>query len=269
MNRMQYAAVIAFLAAGGLLAGAESLWLPGSQGLLGGRPTLNVGDTVFVDIEASSNLSFRSSSSDSSSATLELAGGEFGGLLSFLPAGRAGADRSASGGQEYALSATLAATVAEVDAAGRARIQGSRTVSLSGKTESVTVAGWVDPTALGAGRRLSFSRLADARLTYRTFLQAPAPVLGAGDIQEVVPPVAQAAQPPAGAGQPAPAAAQPPAGAAQPAPGQPGAAVPQPAAPAGAAATQPAARAYTLTDARKRELILAYLNRLVDFLFQQ
>jgi hypothetical protein len=131
-------------------------------------------------------------------------------------------------------------------------VQGSRTISVEGKEESITVAGLVDPRLVDSKRRIALSQLAGARLVYRTFLRPARDVLTQRDLQEIF--AAQPAPTAAAPGAAAPAAAAPAAGAA-------------PAAPATAAAAQPAARTLTITEARKRELLLLYLNSLIDILF--
>jgi hypothetical protein len=165
------------------------------------------------------------------------------------------------GRQQYTLESRFAARVAQVDETGKARIEGTRSVTLEGKQESVALSGWLDPADLVSGREVRFSQLANSRLSFRTLLEPAAPVLTSRDIQRIV-----AALPPqAGYAPAAPAApGAAPAGA--------GAAAPAGAAPAGGyAAPATAARGpeYTLTDARKVELFLRYVNRLIDFLFRQ
>jgi hypothetical protein len=263
--------VVFFSAVAGLL-GAESLWTPGFKGYLSAETSARQGDVVTVVIDASSSLSFEASSDDAKSITLEFSGGEFGNLFSFLPLGRTGGTQSVQGAQKYEASSEIAARVAESDAAGAVRVQGSRAVSIQGREEQLIVSGWLDPNDLGAGRRVRFSQLSDSRLSFRTFLEPAAPVLTAADIEQVV--AALGGTPAPGAGAPAAglaggaaAAAGPGAAAAppQPAAGQPGA-VP----PGVTLAQAPAARTttYTLSDAKKVELFLQYINRLVDVLFQ-
>jgi hypothetical protein len=121
--------------------------------------------------------------------------------------------------------------VLQVGADGRAQVQGSRSISVEGKEESITVTGRADPRLVDSKRRIALSQLADARLVYRTFLRPSRDILSQRDLQEIF------------AVQPAPAAG---------------------AAPAGSTA---AARTLTITEARKRELLLLYLNSLIDILF--
>ncbi len=210
------------------LAGAQSLWSPDSQGLLASPPRLRPGDVVTVEVDASTTFSFRSLQSDAKSLSLELSGGQGSGLFSFLPTGSSTGERSVQGGEDLSLQTSVGALVQEVNPAGAVLIQGVRRVSLGGREESVTLSGWLSPADLGADRRVRFDRLADARIVFRSLLQASAPTLAAGDVVEVRPPAAGSA----------PEQAPPPAAQLQ------------------------------LSDARKRELLLQYLNRLADILFQ-
>jgi hypothetical protein len=239
---------------------ADTLWTPSFDGYLNARSALSAGDIVYVQIDGATSLSFQAAASDAKSLTLEFSGGEFGNLFSFLPQTRSGGEMSSRGRQQYTLESRFAARVTQVDETGKARIQGTRNVTLEGKQESVALSGWLDPADLVSGREVRFSQLADSRLSFRTLLEPAAPVLTSRDIQRIV-----AALPPPAA---APAAAgAPPAPGAAPAAAPPGAAAP--AAGYGSPAAGARAAEYTLTDARKVELFLRYVNRLIDFLFRQ
>jgi hypothetical protein len=239
---------------------ADSLWTPGFTGYLSSENAVREGDIILVQIDASSSLSFEASSSDAKNITFEFSGGEFGNLFSFLPTTRTGGNQSVEGGQSFSLETEIAARVAEIDDTGKARLEGSRTFSVENKDELITIGGWVDPGTLDSSRRVSFSQLADARLRFRTFLQPSAPTLTAADIEEVIEtieiPVAAA-----GAAPTAPEAASPaaPAGEAGPAA--------EPASPQVETVTQER-RSYQLSQEKKIELFLSYINRMVDLLFQ-
>ncbi len=245
---MKRALAILFLAVIALAAPAENLTSPGFKGYLSGKG-LAKGDSVFVQIDTTSKLAFTASSTDSRTFTLEFAGGATGNLFSFIPQGRTGGDRSLEGTQELSLSGRIPATVAEVDAAGRALVRGSRAIEIEGREESIEISGWVDPRDVDGDRTVTFSMVADARLIYRTLLSSARDVLTAEDIKGVLATLPQTAE---------------------------GATVIQP---AGAAATsvttttgttQPAAvplTSVTLTDKKKLELLLIYLNRLIDLVF--
>jgi hypothetical protein len=235
---------ILFLAATVLQAPAESLTGPDFKGYLSGKG-LAKGDSVFVEIDTTSKLAFSAAGSDSRTFTLEFTGGETGNLFSFLPQGRTGSDRTLSGGQELSLRGTIPVVVQEVDGTGRALVRGSRAIEIEGREESIEINGWVSPRDVGGDRIVPFSRIVDARLVYRTLLSSARDVLTAEDIRRVL-----AA---------APVAA--PATAATAATGQPAATT------AGSATTPAASSTLSLTDEKKLELLLVYLNRLVDFIF--
>ena len=81
---LERAARIILLLAVALPARGESLWSPDFKGYLSGSRGLAAGDALVVQIDASSSLSFSSSSNDSKNLTLEFSGG-----VGFQPA-RAG-----------------------------------------------------------------------------------------------------------------------------------------------------------------------------------
>ena len=252
--------VFLFLAAV-LPAGGESLWTQDFKGYLSGSRGLGVGDALVVQIDASSSLSFSSSSNDSKNLTLEFSGGSSGNLFSFLPQLRTGGTQTTTGKDLLSLKTQVPVVVTAVNPDGSAQVQGSRTVAIQGKNESITVTGSVSPGLLDQKGSISFSRLANARLTYTTFLASTTNVLSPADLQTILAPSPGAAAP----GAAAPAAASAPAGSAPAtAAAAPGAA---PAATAGPAA--PVQPGLTITDARKRQLLLIYLNRLIDIVFSQ
>ncbi|MGA2613964.1 MAG: flagellar basal body L-ring protein FlgH [Spirochaetia bacterium] len=253
---------IAFLLllAAAMAAGAESLWSPGFKGYLSGGRGPAVGDVLVIQIDASSSLSFTSSSNDSKNLTLEFSGGEAGNLFSFLPQVRTSGSRNATGRDVLSLKTEIPVVVTAVNPDGTAQVQGSRTVSVEGKNESVTVSGTVSPSLVDQKGSVAFSRLANSRLVYTTFLTSSQDVLSPADIRQVLAPA------PAPAGAPGAPAAAPAAGAAPGAPAAPGAA---PAAGQAPAAQPAAAPGLTLSDPKKRQLLLLYLNRLIDVIFPQ
>jgi len=235
--------------------GAESLWSPGFKGYLSGGRGPAVGDVIVVQIDASSSLSFTSSSTDAKNLTLEFSGGDSGNLFSFLPQVRTSGSRSAAGRDVLSLKTDIPVVVTNVNPDGTVQVQGSRNVVVEGKDESVTVSGAASPTLIDQRGSVAFSRLANSRLVYRTFLTSSQDVLSPADIRQVLAPAPAA---------PAAGATAATGGAASP--GAP--AAPAPA--AGQAAAQPApAPGLALTDAKKRQLLLLYLNRLLDVVFPQ
>lgn len=235
-------------------AGGDSLWSPDFKGYLSGGRGFAVGDTIVVQIDASSSLSFSASSNDTKNLTLEFTGGQSGNLFSFLPQVRTGGEQSTTGKDSLSLKTQVPVVVTAVNPDGSAQVQGSRTVSVQGKNESVTVSGSVSPGLLDQKGSINFSKLANSRLVYTTFLASAKDVLTQADLQTLL--------------TPAPAAAAAPAG--TPAPAQPGVPAPAPqGAQAGTGAAQGPQQSLVITDARKKQLLLLYLNRLIDVVFSQ
>lgn len=249
-------------------AGGESLWSPDFKGYLSGGRGLAVGDALVVQIDASSSLSFSSSSNDSKNLTLEFSGGDSGNLFSFLPQVRTGGTQSTTGKDSLSLKTQIPVVVTAVNPDGTAQVQGSRAITVEGKNESITVSGTVTPSLLDQKGSINFSRLANARLTYTTFLASAKDVLSPADLQQLLAP-APAATGTATAG----AAASATAGAAAPAATGATTAAAASGTTAAAAATgttaQTAPAGLSIPDARKKELLLLYLNRLIDIVFAQ
>jgi flagellar L-ring protein precursor FlgH len=233
-----------------LPAGGESLWSPGFKGYLSGSKGLAVGDALVVQIDASSSLSYSSSSNDSKNLTLEFSGGDSGNLFSFLPQLRTGGTQTTAGKDSLALKTQIPVVVTAVNPDGSAQVQGARTVAIQGKNESITVTGSISPSLIDQKGTINFSKLANARLTYTTFLASAKDVLSPADLQRLL--------------APAPAA-----GTAAPAASGAATTTTAPAGTAPAAAAPAPAPGLTIPDARKKELLLLYLNRLIDVVFSQ
>lgn len=207
---------------------ADSLWNLDFPGYISGSASINIGDIVIVEIDSSFSLDFESSSKDSKSITLEFSGGEYGNLFSFLPTAKSGGDRSIKGKESYTLTAQLVGRVTQIDDTGKLFIQGIKSIQFEGKAEAVTISGWVDPQDLNQQRRISFSQIADVRLVFTSFLEPAAALISDADIQRVLIEVQAAEE------------------------GE-------------EAVTQ---ERIELSEAKRRELILRYLNRLIDIIFQ-
>jgi flagellar basal body L-ring protein FlgH len=224
---MKTKCILIALALSGSLLSAESLWDDGFQGYIAGSSAFRAGDIVTIVIDSKTSLDFAASSKDAKSITFEFSGGDYGGLFSFLPAGKTGDERSVSGRQKYALQTEMSARVTQVDPSGKLLITGSRSVQFEGKQETVTVSGRVDPKVVDSSGRFNFSQVENSRLIYTSFLQPQTNTLTSTDIEEVVKEL-RAAE--------------------------------------GAAAKSE--KSVQLSDRKKRELLLLYLNRLVDIIFR-
>ncbi len=219
----------------------DSLWTPDFQGYLSGGATLQEGDIVFVEVDMTSTLSFSSSSTDSKSITLDFSGGEFGDLFSFLPVVKSSGAQTVKGKEECTLKSVIGTRVVEIDSSKKVFLRGTRGISIEGKEESLTLTGWVDPQQLGPERKVSFSQLADVQLRFRTFLQPAANTLTDRDIEEIIRAVREL---------PAGEAAEEEVQLEAPAP------------------EETSALSYKLTESKKKELLLRYINRLIDLIFK-
>lgn len=213
---------------------AETLWNPDFKGYITSSPVVAVGDVVLVKIDSGSSLSFSSSRQDSKRITLEFTGGDSGNLFSFLPNIKSGDTLNGKGKNSYNLKTLIAARVKSIDNRGKAQIQGTRSVSIDGKLESITLAGWIDPEDLEKNNTIPFTRVADSRILYTTILEPGKTTLTAKDIKETL-------------------TRQVP--------------VENTAAGGGAATRQSTQKQYSLTDAKKRELLLLYINKMIDLIF--
>ncbi len=149
-----------------LTAGADSLWSPGFDGYLGAGTRMQEGDTVMVTFTEGFSLSFKSVGTESKRITLQIAGGPYGDLLSFLPAASAEGNRSVAGDSQALLKGSLAARVSAVNG-GMLTLQASRSLTVNGRVESVDLNASVNARDVSQNRTVDFSRLVEPRLVYR------------------------------------------------------------------------------------------------------
>ncbi len=232
-----------FICLGSTVIG-ETLWNPDFKGYLLPEDAFKVGDTIVVKISTDTTLSFQSLSQDSKSLTLQFSGGEAGNIFSFLPSLKSGGNMSGKAKEGLSLATTIAARVSKVDDNGNLEIKGSRSLSVDGKKESIYIVGVVDPRDLSEGKYIDFSLIADSSLVFKTLTSPDAPILTAADIREIV---SQPAQNVAKNNNPNTATG-------------------------GQGALQnvqsKGKTQFSLSDAKKRELLLSYLNKLIDLLFK-
>lgn len=228
-------------------AHAENLWTSDFQGYIAEEPVLSEGQLLRVIIDSSTQLELSASYSSDKEIVLSFSGGDTGNLFAFLPDIDSTGRRTAEGQEDTTLQTVLAARVQEIDDTGAARIQGSRTMTLQGSVQAVTVTGWVDTRSVDADNTVRFDQLADAELVFRSFVQTGERILTGEDIEEVMPEEVPGAE--EGATPIEPAAG----------PGEEAAAAAVPATPE---------NRYTLSDERKRELLLDYINQFLGLIFE-
>lgn len=226
------------------LAHAESLWNEDFSGYGIGGKRLEPGRILTVTINSDTNLTFSSVNSGERELILSFTGGETGDLFSFLPDIQSSRRNTVEGEEEFSLSTSLAVRVRETSAAGMSYVEGSRTRRVDGGVQAVTVSGWLDPQSLNSDGSISFDLLADGTLTYRTFAAGNEEILGEDDITAAVR-TAESSAAAEAAGSPETAAD-----------GEETA----------AAERQPP---IGISDARKRELLLEYINSFLDIIFTE
>jgi flagellar basal body L-ring protein FlgH len=217
---------------------ADSLWDPDSSGFLTGVGDLKAGDIILISINLNQDLTYSSSRVDSERVSIELSGGEGQGLFSFLPSGGSSGNQSLNGSSSAALQTSLAVRITAIDENGQLILQGGRVLAIQGKEESITLTGVADPALIDQDRTLPFSSVVDARLVYDTFLSTGVPLIRAGDLEDK--PAASAVAVTEGDA----AAGDTPAVVSE-------------------TATSP-----VLTEDKRRDLLLIYLNRLIDLVFE-
>ena len=227
----------------------QSLWEPSFEGYISGSSSIGIGESLVVVIDAKTAFKVGFSRIDSKQISVELSGGEGGDLFSFLPAGSTSTSESASGKGEVALEMTIAVRVVDLADSGALRIEGARMIVADGLKESITLSGFVDPTFIGDGKRVNASEISDLRIVYTSPLQSDSPVLSPADIVRAEP-----------AGEtPAESVGAEGAGAAQPVEGETDVDVP---------VTGPTEAGIELTAEKQSELLLLYVNRLIDLILR-
>lgn len=167
------------------LVTGESLWDTGFQGYLTPGTTVQQGDILIVSVDTSFSLSHVATQQDAKTIMFEYSGGEFSDLFSFIPNVKTGVDNSIKGNEGYSLKTDMVVSVVSVEN-GYAYIKGSREVAIDGKSESITISGYINIKDIDRQRRIPFSQVADSRLVFQTFLYPSQYVLNEEDIEEIM-----------------------------------------------------------------------------------
>jgi hypothetical protein len=217
---------------------AETLWDPGFEGYLKKPRLLREGQTVIITLDTETALSFSASKTGDKEVVFEFSGGEGGNPFAFLPDVKSGDRKDIEGEEDLSLKGSLAARVGEQRERGLYYIQGSRTAQIQGAVQALTVTGWLDSSLLTDGRTFPFGLLQDGKLVFRSFLQSDTPILTEEDIARGIEEAEETAE---------------------------NTADPEEAA---AATEEPAGKGLSLTEEKKRELLLGYINQFLDLVFQ-
>ena len=242
---------------------SQSLWDQSFDGYISGSDSIGVGSTIIVYLDRSTSLSLNASRIDSKRISIELSGGE-GDLFAFLPTGTSSSNESLSAESDAVIDGTIAARVVGIDASGSLLLQGQSSLRGDRRIETIEITGVVDPALVSEGNRINSSSVADLVIVFTTVLESNSSVLTADDlVREVAPdpevvPILEA---PLGAATEGVAAT----GAGtevDPA----GIGTSDPATNESGFETPNADETLSLTDERRQELLLIYLNRLIDLI---
>ena len=224
---------------------AETLWDPGFAGYLKKPRLLREGQTVIITLDTETALSFSASKTGDKEVVFEFSGGEGGNPFAFLPDVKSGDRKDIEGAEDFSFKGSLAARVGEQRERGLYYIQGSRTARIQGAVQALTVTGWLDSSLLTDGRTLPFGFLQDGKLIFRSFLQSDTPILTEEDIargiEEAEDDTEETEETAEGTADPEEAAA---------------------------ATDDSAGKGLFLTEEKKRELLLDYINQFLDLVFQ-
>ena len=168
---------------------SQSLWDSSFDGYISGSDAIGVGSTIIVYLDNKTSLSFAASRVDSKRISIELTGGE-GDLFAFLPTGTSSTNESLTGESEVTISATIATRVVGIDASGSLLLQGQSSLRSDSRTETIEITGVVDPALVLEGNRISSSSMADLSIVFTTLLELDTPVLTADDLVREVSPIA-------------------------------------------------------------------------------
>jgi flagellar L-ring protein precursor FlgH len=141
---------------------------------LSDRQPIRVGDllTIVVDEQTSATeqVSTKASASRSQSARLGLgvdSAVRIGPSKQFSVSHDASSNDVGQAGRSGDLVAVLSVHVTGIDAAGNAKIEGGKTVSVDGRTQEVKLSGLIRPDDVGSDNTVSSSRVADAVISYK------------------------------------------------------------------------------------------------------
>lgn len=233
-----------------LLLLGESLWDPDFKGYISSQTQVAPGDVLIVLIDTSFSLSHVSTQKDSKTITFEYTGGEYGNLFSFLPNITTGVDNNVKGDEKYSLKSEIVVRIVSLEDNEQGYIEGSREITIDSKKESITLTGYINTNDIDQHRQILFSKIADARLVFQTFLYPQEYILTEEDIEEIVEELALEAEGMVPEEVPA---------LEEEVTEEPG---------VEEAPAERVIRQTQLSKEKKMELFLKYVNRMIDLLFQ-
>jgi flagellar L-ring protein precursor FlgH len=133
-----------------------------------------VGDIMTINIEENTTVTKSGSSSGSKTGAVDASTKASVGLPIKLPATSASAtssiknDDKSDGNNSNVFTGSITVTVVDVRANGYLEVSGEKQVSLDKGTEFVRFSGVVNPDTITLGNVVSSTKVADARIEYRT-----------------------------------------------------------------------------------------------------
>lgn len=214
-------------------SGAETLWDPVFGGYISDGSGLTTGTTLKVLVTPSTQLTLSSSHIDSTEGRLSFSGGSGGGLFDFLPRASSSGTVEVEEESSYSLETYLTALVTRRGEYGLYYLEGSRSISLNGNREKLSVGGWFSAEQVSPAGTLAFDSLHDAVLEYSSPGLAMDEILSREDLTSTTAGRMETTTPPAGAETP----------------------------------MTPEAPGTALTEEKQKELLLRYFNRFLQNLF--
>jgi len=216
---------------------SDSLWEEDFTGFLSESNSLREGQIVQVVLDEETSFTYSSSSIGNKQIILEFTGGETGELFSFLPSGKSAETQNRKGSEENSIKTSIAARVIDVDETGMAFIRGGRNIIFQNGEETISVEGWINPAAVDASLTVPFNRMADSKLVFSSFLDPSSDTIRGEELLEkqeegeelLLEGLEEDVLP-----------------------------LPEVAETSG----------YSLSEERKKELLLSYINRFADLIFQ-
>ncbi|MBN2536005.1 MAG: flagellar basal body L-ring protein FlgH [Spirochaetales bacterium] len=225
------------------------MWNPDFKGYISSQTKVAQGDVLIVLIDTSFSLSYVSTQKDSKTITFEYTGGEYGNLFSFLPDIKTGVDNNLKGDEKYSLQSEMVVRIASLENNENVYIEGSREITIDSKKESITLSGYINIKDINQHRQIPFSKIADSRLVFQTFLYPQEYVLTEADLEEIMQDLTLETEgvtaeetPLAEETTEAPVVE--------------------------AASSESAVKQIRISKEKKMELFLKYVNRMIDLLFQ-
>jgi len=152
---------------------AGSLWTPAARSLFGDQAARQIGDLLTVEIALKDEARFENRSDRSRGSSIGFGLGldvPSTGLSTGRIAGDIGTDSESSGrgrtGRSEALKTSITAVVTEVLPNGNLLISGSQEILVNYEMRVISIAGIVRPFDISSDNRVSYEKIAEARLVY-------------------------------------------------------------------------------------------------------